>query len=73
MNREPGFYWVKYKNKWTISRLTYIENISYWYLINFIGPIYTEQLQEIDERRIEREPEKKPPVYAYWDENTSIA
>jgi len=54
MNRQPGYYWVKYKGNWIVAE----------WLLNSWWPSCAESDQswsddyfdEIDERRIEREP-----------------
>jgi hypothetical protein len=68
MNREPGFYWVKWNN-WLIAE--YIDNK--WQITGWEDDYTDDDWNEIDERRIEREPEKKLPDWAYWGKNTDFA
>lgn len=54
MNRQAGYYWVKLHGEWVIAKW-YFENGYHWDLFDGGMPFKDNQLEEIDERRIERE------------------
>ena len=53
--RQPGYYWVKYGNEWTIGQFGYY-NSDTWTLTMSDVTFKDEEFDEIDERRIDREP-----------------
>lgn len=55
MKREEGYYWVKYHNKWVIS---HFDPDMTWCLTGWDMELDDKDLDEIDERRIERMPER---------------
>lgn len=62
MNREPGYYWVKYKDIWQPGRYFFVTMDEYIWAI--IGENYWKQdyeFQEIDETPIKREPKSITP------------
>lgn len=52
MERESGYYWVKFEDKWYVASWSKTEGEWYVYLF-FLGQ-KDERFDEIDERRIER-------------------
>jgi len=61
-NREPGFYWVKLDlhDDWRVAEWK-VEPFMRpcWFLIDYEGDCYDDDLFEIDERRIIREEPSK--------------
>lgn len=58
MNRQPGYYWVKYRGEWEIAKwYEYMTGKFEW---DFFGLQYEDDyFEEIDERRIERPNDSK--------------
>lgn len=54
MNRENGFYWVKYRNEWEIAH--WIDDC--WIVLEDERYYLDSYWSEIDERRIERQPDE---------------
>lgn len=51
MKREPGYYWVKLNNKWIVAYWMAKE----WWIAGSYNGASDNDLDEIDERRIERQ------------------
>lgn len=49
MKRESGFYWVKYKGEWIVAKWN-----GFWFRTGVWKIDQDSDLEEIDERRIER-------------------
>lgn len=67
-NREEGYYWVLVDDilGWEIAR--YDPQVNWWYFTGSDMYCIEEQIQEIDERRITREPEVKILPYITKEE-----
>ena len=52
MKREPGYYWVKHKDNWTIAKWNLSPFGDVWYVWNWIGDLNDSEFEEISERRI---------------------
>ena len=52
MKREPGFYWVKWDGLWMVAEYAQGD----WYLTQRFSILNDIDLEEIDERKIERTP-----------------
>lgn len=50
MKRENGFYWIKWDGRWLIAEYVQGE----WYVTQRLSYLDDTDLEEIDERRIER-------------------
>lgn len=57
MKRESGFYWVKCDKEWIIAEYWQPTNI--WFVCGEVTKWSTSDLDEIDERKIERDGQKQ--------------
>lgn len=54
--REPGFYWVRHHSRWWTIGQWGAEYEPSWEIVGQSGTFQDEDMSEIDERRIERQP-----------------
>jgi hypothetical protein len=66
--REPGFYWVKRFDKWSIAEF----DGESWTSTTYIDPIFDRDWQEIDERRIVRDDRIQVSLGRYVNNPDSI-
>lgn len=55
MKRASGFYWVNYCGDWLIAE--YLADSSYWWVVGSEEVFDDSDFDQIDERRIVRQPE----------------
>jgi hypothetical protein len=79
MKREEGYYWVKYEDEWHIAQYRHEqkEAPAAWTLCAYVDDSwwhYDGDFEEIDERRISREPEKQKikPVRLYYTDPPEV-